>query len=95
MPAPVPPGATLSYTGGESLGPCRVGDLRPSPPPCRDALPAFVPLCPGSSFQNPACVQVGILSSSHPLFGFSAFSFFFSSGLRGYMPTSGPLGASA
>jgi len=53
VPAPVPPGASLSYIReGNPWDPVScggVGDPCPAPPPCRampDALPTPVPQCP-------------------------------------------------
>ena len=70
MPAPVPPGATLSYTRGESLGPCRVGE--PCPAPLRVAMrsPLPFPCVPDRPYKI-LLVQVGTLSFSHPSFGVS------------------------
>ena len=65
-PAPVPPGATLSYTRGESLGPCRVGE--PCPAPLRVAMrsPLPFPCLPDRPYKI-LLVQVGTLSRLPPL----------------------------
>ena len=74
-PAPVPPGATLSYTRGESLGPCRVW-VNPAQPPSvsRCAPHSRSPVSLIVSFSNPARAggDPG-LSFSHPLFGVRRF----------------------
>ena len=72
-PAPMPPGATLSYrnTRGESLGPCRVGEPCPAAP-LRVAMRSPLPFpCVPDRPSKILLVQVGTLSFSHPSFGVS------------------------
>ena len=60
----------MSYTRGESLGPCRVGE--PCPAPLRVAMrsPLPFPCVPDRPYKI-LLAQVGTLSFSHPLFGVS------------------------
>ena len=70
MPAPVPPGATLSYTRGIPGTLSCVGE--PCPAPLRVAMrsPLPFPCVPDHPYKI-LLVQVGTLSFSHPSFGVS------------------------